>query len=149
MDIKRLNVNVGGEPSAGFEGNASVFDEVVSYTGKTLPEAYIQFIRTADGGCPEIGSFFPKGGDPDNEFEINRIYSFSNPDGENVRDAIMGWKDVLGSDKFPFAEDGGGNQIYLDLGDSTPSVWIYLHDEDGARVKIADSFEEFIDGLFE
>jgi hypothetical protein len=42
---------------------------------------------------------------------------------------------------------GGDNQFYLDLNEATPSVWIYLHDENEARVKLANSLEEFIDGL--
>ncbi|MFZ6647105.1 SMI1/KNR4 family protein [Undibacterium sp. TJN25] len=63
-------------------------------------------------------------------------------------DAIENWEGIPGKPSLPVGDDGGGNQIYLAWDTDAPSVWICLHDENEARVKIANSFEEFIDKLF-
>lgn len=147
MNIERLNVNVNGAPAPSFIGDKLIFDELAKRMGAPLPDDYIDFIMMADGGCPEIGSFFPLGESSENLFDIAWFYTFSNPAIEDINNVLDGWGKVLGGYMLPIACDGGGNQIYLNLKESVPSVWIYLHDEDGARVKLANSFEEFISGL--
>lgn len=142
-------MNANGKPSRGFCEGSAIFEEIGSRIGGALPASYVDFIRVADGGHPEIGSFLVPGGSPDNFFEINWFYSFSDQRVENIGAAIDRWGDALGDGALPFGKDGGGNQIYLNLNDSTPTVWIYLHDENGARIKLANSFAEFIAGLTE
>jgi hypothetical protein len=151
MDLERLNINLGGKPVAGYSGSDAVFDEVGAKVGGRLPDAYIQFIRTVDGGHPEIGCFVLPGDDPDDIFEVNHFYAFSDQRVDNIADAIDGWQSVLGKKTLPIGADGGDNQIYLDLNDAVPSVWLYIHDvdeeEEEPRIKVADSFEEFIASL--
>lgn len=100
-----------------------------------------------DGRHPEIGSFRPQAERPGNSFSIDWFYTFSNPDIENINIALDGWSKVLGSMALPIARDAGGNQFYLNLNDAVPSVWLYLNDENGGKVKLADSLEEFLSAL--
>lgn len=69
------------------------------------------------------------------------FYSFSNPYIENIN---------MAGKKFwekNWHLRGGGNQFFLKLNDAVPSVWIHLHDEDVAAVKLANSFDEFLSAL--
>lgn len=105
-------------------------------------------MKRADGGHPEIGCFRPLGsGVPGNLFSVDWFYSLANPAIENVRVAFAMWSSLLGEKTLPLGADGGGNQIYLQLSEAESSVWLYLHDEGGKRVKIANNLEDFIDSL--
>ena len=149
LNIDRLNINVNGNPSTGFSGSDAVLDEIASLIGGALPNSYIELMRAADGGHPEIGCFHRKGDESpgDNLFDIDWIYSIENPDVEGVREAIAAWGPTLGPRALPFGRDGGGNQIYIDLDSSGSAVWLYLHDEEGKKLLISDTLEQFIDGL--
>lgn len=147
MNIDRLNINVNGIPASGFVGSDDLFNNVAARVGVPLPKEYIDFIREVDGGHPEIGSFFPQDDATANSFSIDWFYTFSNPSIENINTALDGWGKVLGSTVLPIARDAGGNQFCLSLSDAVPSVWVYLHDENGEKIKLADSFEEFLTAL--
>lgn len=147
MNLERLNINVNGIPASGFVGSDDLFNNVAARVGVPLPKEYIDFIREADGGHPEIGSFFSQGEKTANSFSIDWFYTFSNPDIENINTALDGWGKVLGSMLLPIARDAGGNQFCLRLSDAVPTVWVYLHDENGEKIKLADSLEEFIAAL--
>jgi hypothetical protein len=147
VDINRLNINVNGIPTSGFVGSDDLFNNVAARVGVPLPKEYIDFIRESDGGHPEVGSFFPQGEGTEGSFSIDWFYTFSNPNVENINTALDGWGKVLGKMILPIARDGGGNQFCLNLIDAVLSVWLYLHDEKGKPVKLADSFEEFISVL--
>ena len=54
---------------------------------------------------------------------------------------------LLGDKAVPFAENGGGDQFFLDLGASPPCVRLCIHDDRFKIIDIASSFEAFIDGL--
>lgn len=147
MDTKRLNINFAAIPSVGYVGSESAFDEIEQLVGKKVPSGYVLFIREADGGHPEVGSFTTLVGPRDNWFDVDLFYSIGTVQEVNVKDMYARWQHLLGKHSLPIGRDGGGNQIYLDLSDQQKSVWIYLHDENHAKVKIADCFEEFISSL--
>jgi hypothetical protein len=84
----------------------------------------------------------------ENIFDIDCFYSVANPKLESIKSALEKYGKLLGPKSLPIAEDGGGNQFYLSLSTQPSSVWLYLHDEGGRRIKLANSFEEFISGLF-
>lgn len=147
MNIERLNININGVPAPSFDGGDAIFSEVGLRVGAVLPASYVHFIMKVDGGHPEVGCFYPQEGDPHNLFSVDWFYSFANPDVENIKTALDGWSVVLGKHAMPIGRDAGGNQIYLALDVAVPSVWIYLHDENGSRVKLANSFEEFLASL--
>ena len=182
MDIARLNVSYIGKPVSGFQGDMRRFQELESQVGKPLPAAYVEYLLTHDGGGPKVSRFFPQGRTHHMlAFEICRFHSLS--DGPQcIFGTLKDWKWTLGKGMLPIANDGGNNQIYLNLNEEVPSVWFWAHDtynpdggdddghenfvwegevtedaegeyeegEDEERVprfKIANSFEEFIDGL--
>ena len=148
MNIERLNININGVSSPGFSGDNSVFSELAVLVGDEIPGDYIEFVAQANGGHPEIGCFSVIGDDTkDNLFDVDWFYSVNSSSIENVRNAILQWGGLLGPKKLPIGRDGGDNQIYLNLEDETPTVWLYLHDENEARLKLSNSFPEFLDGL--
>jgi SMI1 / KNR4 family (SUKH-1) len=147
MNLEKLNINVNGKPSLGFNGNDLVIKEIEALIGFALPKSYFDFINKADGGHPEVGTFYPKGSSLDNSFSVDWFYSLTNPNVENIKSAIKDWGDVLGKQTLPIGRDAGGNQIYLAVDKSGTSVWLLLHDENDTRVKLADSLEEFVSGL--
>lgn len=146
MNIARININVGGRQSPGFAGSASEFSELGRLVGGALPASYVELMRHADGGTPEIGSCHPEGVLNDELFDLDRFYALANPNVENVRDVHARWSSVLGNGMLPLGEDGGGNQVYIALLDSPPAVWLYRH-ESGERLKLASSLEAFIEAL--
>lgn len=149
MDLRRLNINVGGLPSLGYQGDPNVFNHVASLVGARLPSSYLELIRTADGGHPEVGCFFPLGSNPDNLFEIDYFYAFGNSAVERIQDVIEKWGSILGDRTLPIGRDGGGNQIFLDMSAGSETVWLILHDEGMKKIKIAESFESFVDSLIQ
>ncbi|WP_226469881.1 SMI1/KNR4 family protein [Luteimonas panaciterrae] len=147
MDISALNVNVGGRPVLGYKGDGSVIRELEALVGAPLPASYLDFIRSVDGGHPEVGCFPVPGGDSENLVEVDWFYSLETSGVEKLRFAIEKYCPTLGPQTLPIGRDGGGNQFYLLLNSEPPSVWIYLHDEGGKRVKLADTLEMFLFGL--
>lgn len=147
MNLEKLNINVNGKPSLGFNGSSLIIEEIEAMIGFSLPKSYLDFINRVDGGHPEVGSFYPKGGSSENSFTVDWFYSFANPNIENIKSAINGWGELVGKQALPIGRDAGGNQIYLAVDQSSTSVWLLLHDENDKRVKLAESLEEFISGL--
>ena len=66
---------------------------------------------------------------------------------ELVQDVLEKWVPFLGNRTLPIGRDGGGNQIFLDMNSEPETVWIVLHDTGMKKIKIAGSFESFIDSL--
>lgn len=149
MNIDRLNINVGGVASPGFSGDAAELDRLAATAGGVLPDSYVAFLRAADGGHPEVGSFSVQEGEPDELFDVDWFFSVADPRVERVADALSQWSAVLGPGALPIGRDGGGNVIYLRLGPPDPPVWLYVHDARVREHKIADTFSAFIDGLHE
>lgn len=147
MNIARLNINVGGRPTPGFGGDAAAFLELGRLVGGDLPPSYIELVRHADGGHPEVGSCYPQGVQPGGElFDLDCFYALANPAVENVRDVHARWGGILGSGMLPLGRDGGGNQVYVSLRETPASVWLYRH-ENGQRLKLANSLDTFIESL--
>jgi len=146
MDLERLNINVGGVRAPGFVGDEEAFEKTGTLIGVQLPKDYVNFIKAADGGHPEVGSFFLNGDRIDNSFSVDWFYTFSNPNVENINAAINQWGNILGPKMLPIGRDAGGNQFYLNLADVVPTVWIYLHDNK-ERIELAKSFAEFLSAL--
>ena len=115
-----------------------------------FPEALKELLRYSNGGHPERDSYPAEDPELDESFAVNRFH-YLLPGDEGVCSiayAIKEWRPILGDKALPFASDGGGNEFFLDLEDSPPTVKICLHDEDMAVVDLAPSFEAFIDALY-
>ncbi|WP_411705408.1 SMI1/KNR4 family protein [Edaphovirga cremea] len=144
MNIDRLNINNGGIPTPGFNGDISLISDIEKLIGFALPSDYIKMLKLHDGGHPELDTYSLT---QNNTFGVSKFYSIGSQKYETLESAISRWGKVLGNGMLPIAKDGGDNQFYLDLNEKKPSVWIYLHDENETRVKLASSLEEFIEGL--
>ncbi len=150
MNVERLNINVNGTLSVGFDGDESLLLRLESIAGGKLPSDYITFLKQVNGGHPEVGSFYPLGNDRENNiFDVDWFYSVDNPNVKTLEDAFSAWGNIIGRSCLPIGRDGGDNQIYLSLDHTTSSVWLYLHDENCKKIKLADSFTQFIDGLIQ
>ena len=149
MDLRRININLNGSPTPPLADDSEEIVELENKMGFRLPSEYIGFLKTHDGGHPEIGSIILGEEDPANIFDVDWFYSASNPAIKNLSEAIDEWKPVLGDGALPFGQDAGGNQFYLNLSDKAPAVWLLLHDQEGKKIKIADNFSTFISMLQE
>lgn len=140
-----LNININGLPSKGFSGDSSLIARVEARVGHRLPDAYIDLLHTANGGHPEVGSFFLSAV-TDHSVGIDWFYSLGDTGTNSVDKALNDWADLLGPSMLPFARDGGGNQFYIALASGDESVWYFSHDEK-IRTRLADCFEVFISQL--
>ncbi|MCF5664590.1 hypothetical protein GIV47_06380 [Pseudomonas marginalis] len=145
MNIAELNINVGGRPSVGFSGDDSSVRALEARLGRRLPETYLQFIRSANGGHPEAGSFFLNAS-PDASVSVDWFYSLGDAGIDSLDKALDDWAQVLGPFMLPIGRDGGGSQFYISLDSPSGSVWYYSH-EGSERTQLADSFDKFLQQL--
>ena len=127
--------------------------------GLTLPPDYLSFLSLVNGGDPEadcyyytdrtdeqdvfeglvdVGELLPLTGDRE-EFggiwrETQKLRDYQTDFGRDTNVLAVG-------------RDGSINIIYLSLSDMAPSVHILYIDNCMLAPKIADTFEQFIDGL--
>lgn len=143
MDVTRLNINFGGDPSPGFEGDEEEFRRLERLIGCGLPDAYVSLLTQADGGHPELGYFRSASGI---EADVDAFYGIANPNAESVFQVYADWSPFLGKSALPFGQDGGGSQFYIatDLGDS---IWMCSRTRNGSKIRLADSLQEFLLGL--
>lgn len=112
-----------------------------------MPVDYISLLLGSNGGHPELDSFVPDGSSSNNRWAIDHFYHLDSGDSpSNLTIATSRWGEILGEGCVPFACDGGGNQIYLDM-NGGGTVVLCIHDESFKRVPVAESFSKFIDKL--
>lgn len=143
--ITELNINEGGRPPSRPPATDEIIREFEVKLEVSLPEAFKILLRSVNGGHPELDSI----GGANGQFAVNRFYHLTNEDygTESLWYAAEHWCPILGRKAVPFANDGGGNQFFLDTADSPASVKICLHDTSMKVQPIAVSFESFIDML--
>jgi hypothetical protein len=150
-DLNEINVNEGGVPVSRPAPTAQDIKQFETAYGLSLPESYLQFLRHANGGHPELNCFLPLGASADNRWSIDVFYHLG-PDQEepnNIWLMTQRWRSVLGESVVPIAQDGGGNQVYLDFRGDAPMVKLCVHDEEFKTISVADSFDSFVDMLHE
>lgn len=141
-DISELRINVGGMPVPKTDTRMEYFRSIELKHGLNIPLAIKEFILAAGGGHPELDTIDVAGG----TFAVDHFYSADPQDVDsNFADAVATWAPILGNLVIPIAEDGGGNQFYVDL--ASGYVGICLHDESMRKVILTPSFEAFIDTL--
>ena len=144
-DLAELNLN---SPQARMKPTAKDFKKFEQEFEVILPTEYCQLLEFSNGGSLEIDSFVAKEGNPECSWSVNHFYHIA---------AEKGWDDLFTATRrfraradvntVPIAEDGGGNIIFLNYRHSTPTVCIWVHDEPKTIIKVASSFEAFIDSL--
>lgn len=119
-----------------------------------LPTDYKDFLLEHNGGCPKPNTNrFP-------ETDVQWIYGIHQYDyWANLIEHIDMFKERIPSDTIPIANDSGGNLFLLSLrNDSKGEVWFWNHEEEAEEngheyleniTKVSDSFNSFIDNLYE
>lgn len=148
-DLAELNINEGGRPVNRPAPTDDVISSFETRYGVVLPKEYLRLLRYSNGGHPELDSIEPVGRPGAARWAVNRFYHL---DGDTAStaglwSAMERWRPELGKNAIPIAEDGGGNQFFLDLTTSPPAMKVCVHDEGFAIVDIAPSLEAFIDAL--
>jgi len=149
-DLSELNINDGGEPITRPPPSDAALREFEAAFGVELPRVYAQLLLAANGGHPEADTFAPHGTQKPERWAVNRFYHLDDDrrSPSSLWSAMERWRPTLGARAIPFANDGGGNQFFLDLSSSPPSVSVCIVDEGCRNVRLASSFDAFIDGLY-
>lgn len=116
-----------------------------------LPPAYIDFLLFSNGGYPKLHTLpFTFEGE-ESSWRINEFLSISSSP-ESMVDVRLHYRyrwPLIPETMLPIAADAFGNLICLDLSpEGYGSVTLYVHDPpDPPVLRVADSFEQFIDSL--
>lgn len=142
--VEELKISKGRQPSASSED----IEAIEKLTGFTLPYSYTAFLKCSNGGHPELDTF----SSPVGEWSVNNFFYVG--DELNSTESVTWnylhrWQGAARS-LLPIAKDGGGNLFCLDLayGEDAPVI-IWIHDSPAGLQRLANSFEEFVDGLKE
>lgn len=148
-NLAELKINEGGRPVTRPSPTPAVIRELEVRLGVALPESYVGLLRHANGGHPEVDSFVVRVEGRQERWSVNRFYHLTEEKQSvgTVWRALEDWACVLGNRALPFANDGGGNQIFMSFDGDTPSVKLCVHDENFKILKVANSFDAFIDML--
>jgi hypothetical protein len=142
-DLSELNINEGGRPVRRAPPTQAMIDAFQKRFGVTLPPSLLSLLRHSNGGHPELNVV------PERGWAIDRFYFLDDDRYSELGlwKAMEHWRPILGDDALPIATDGGGNQFFLDLAATPPSVKGCVHDERFAIVEIARSLEAMLDAL--
>jgi len=142
-------MNEGGRPVNRPSPSSSTIAEFERYSGLGLPRAYLELLRHANGGHPELDSIEPQNAPGASRWSVNRFF-YLNDDkrgSESLWVALEAWRPILGAGALPIANDGGGNLFFIDTTSKNGAVKVCVHDDNFAIRELASSFEEFIDQL--
>ncbi|EKE67535.1 SMI1/KNR4 family protein [Gallaecimonas xiamenensis] len=116
--------------------------------GVKLPEDYVSFIQTVNGGAPSLNLYV----DDDMEFDVEAFYFLSlEADEEDYYSVIAAsqWPtESIGRTVIAIAGDGSGDQLIFDLS-LGQEVRLWRHDEEEEPEIIAASFSDFLSKLVE
>jgi hypothetical protein len=149
-NLKELRINEGGNPVSHPEPTDADVRSIERAVGAPLPSEYVALLKHANGGHPEIGSFWVEDRGRRERWSVNVFYGLGADKGTagSVWKAVGEWRSVLGDRALPIANDGGGNQIFLSFDQNPPSVKLCVHDERFKILRVANSFDAFL-GMLE
>lgn len=147
-DIRELGINRGGKPVAGLALSDEEVHRFESAMGLAPPPAYRALLAISNGGHPEAACFLAEDEGVVYEFEVGEFLCWGTGDGGVERETEV-WRKASGrEDLVAFARTQGGDVFVLVRERvEPPSVWICLHEEGFELSFVADTFEQFIDGL--
>ena len=150
-DLSELNINQGGVPVTRASPTDSVVADFESYFDLRMPAQLLKLLRFSNGGHPELDSYNPSGVEDVNSFGINHFFFLDDDRASSygLWDAVRVWRPYIGPRGLPFAEDGGGNILFLDLSSEPPPIKVCWHDENFRTGEMAATFEKLINGLCE
>lgn len=118
-----------------------------------LPADYVNFLRFCNGGHPRL-EFCPLGASDSNWGVCASIFYFLNSSEKDQTENL--WyeselhKALLGDGLVPIADDGCGNLIVLDCGESPPSVKTLIDDTaSNGLTQVAPTSADLVDMLTE
>ena len=150
-DLAELNINEGGLPVGRAAPTAAAISAFERFSGFRIPSPLLALLMHSNGGHPELDSYNPSGSEDVNSFGINCFYHLAEDADAtySLWEALRVWRPYLGPNALPFAEDGGGNILFLDMNANPSPVKVCWHDENIRIGDMAPSFEKLIDGLCE
>jgi hypothetical protein len=150
-DLRELNLNEIGTVADRRPPTARQIAAVEQLIGASLPESYLTFLRFSNGGHPELDTFTLPTGE---EWAVNTFFHIASDTAatDDCEDVMWCYHHRWpGAHRalLPIANDGGANLFCLNLeGNRHGEVVVQVHDEPGfPQVHLADSFDEFVDGL--
>jgi hypothetical protein len=148
-DLAELNINEGGKSVGRPAPTEELVREFEINFATKVPEEYLVLLKYSNGGGPELDNIQPIDRRDVGLWSINRFYYLDGRKNlsENLWRETALWRPILGEKAVPFAENGCGDQFFLDLSTSPPCVKLFIHDDQFKIIDIASSFEAFIDGL--
>lgn len=144
-DLKELNINEGGGGVKRLPPTDADFISFEQKTGLRVPSGLRCLLMFSNGGGPELNTVRGTSG----MFSLDSFFHLTSDDfgTESMWYAVKHWRPILGGAALPFAQDGGGNQFFLDLAAYPPAVKLCLHDESMRVLNVSSNFEEFINSL--
>lgn len=149
-NLAELNINEGGRLVRRAPPTERAITEVENLLGYRLPLEYVQLLRHANGGHPELDSLLPGEKGKDADWVVAwflHIDESTMAHPANLWAAIYAWRPILGEKALPIALDPFGNVFFMNMNESPPGVHACIHDEEFRTVPVAPSFESFIDSL--
>lgn len=116
------------------------FEELVNYK---FPAGFIDCVLNCNGGRPSFSTFDTA---VTKERSIKTLLSFNKEDKETVWKANEWYRKELSGKYAVFAADNFGNIICFDMKDDSI---VFIDHENLKAEHIADSFDDFINGLYE
>jgi hypothetical protein len=135
----------------------SVLAELEKSLNIELPEFYRNFLLKYNGGRPVPDGFKFKGKTKGSM--VDGFFGIHNQKYNNLRDELETYKNRIPYNFFPIARDPGDNLIAIAVSNPNKgSIYFWNHEReneiDGSYdfsnvILIADSFDEFLDNLYE
>ena len=150
-DLTELNINEGGKPVTRPHPTPGQIAFIEQLIGRKLPQTYVDFLMSSNGGHPEVCDFSDRTEGSYEEWAVDHFFHISS-ELDSTESVVWNYRHRwpgAAREIFPIAADGGGNLVCLDLtepGKDRVIVWVH-DDPDLPIVEVADSFEEFIDSL--
>lgn len=130
------------------------FELVEKLVGAQLPESYKSFLRTVNGGKPQLNSFLSEFEGNEQRWTIDRFLHLAattedTSDSEDVVWVYQQRGSKTARELLPVIVDNEGSYYCLDLGQEFYGRLVLLsrQEPEFSFLPIADSFEQFVDGL--